>query len=520
MCKFLSDSIMLGAVAAPAEVPSYRGLLALVQYNMDGYYGDLTSIVNPALNKLGYKELEHSVIFDTISHEDALISRSAIIRLPEIDENDPLLNLVVTLLGYEKHYTKCYLSKANRTTSVQEFVKILNIVIEGILLRLESLAGKVGILSDGIIDILCMHYLTMIMEISLLWHIKLFKELYPVLIPVFSRQTISSNWIEESLHSYKIIDCCNSVKKFIQERYAFSLQKVSEDNHDVISGTLKTSVEEALVLYRNLSKLLLESDSPLMHSEIYTCMAIIENYLYFTYSEHSIPAGNWINIFSDKRICMSIATNLEKNHYSPRILSQRTARGAYENIHSFLKNECFNFLNDCNNICSIPRLLREYLISRQVMYASIYDKILDPVYKEKDGTITENLYLKYSVERCNNILSEIDNLNKGNSSEYILEESELKKLKTYFSEFCKLGYAKTLSYDDKVKVNKNKLYCLHGFFCDVIGITDNGTTDCYNLLKETIRDFNRKTESNFKKGRAAFINAYKEHKEANIIPYL
>ena len=114
----------------------------------------------------------------------------------------------------------------------------------------------------------------------------------------------------------------------------------------------------------------------------------------------------------------------------------------------------------------------------------------------------------------------MDNLNKGNSSEYILEESELKKLKTYFSEFCKLGYAKTLSYDDKVKVNKNKLYCLYGFFCDVIGITDNGTTDCYNLLKETIRDFNRKTESNFKKGRAAFINAYKEHKEANIIPYL
>ncbi len=520
MCKFLSDSIMLGAVATPAEVPSYRGLLALVQYNMEDYYGDLTSIVNPTLNKLGYKELEHSVVYDSIRPEDAIISYSAVIRLPDFSSDDPFFSLVVTLLGYEKHYTKCYLSKAKRTTSVQKFVEILNMVIEGILVRLESLAGKVGVLSDGIIDILCMHYLTMIMEISLLWHIKLFKELYPALIPVFSRQTISSNWIEESLHSYKIIDCCNSVKKFIQERYAFSLQKVSEDNHDVISGTLKTSVEEALVLYRNLSKLLLESDSPLMHSEIYTCMAIIENYLYFTYSEHSIPAGNWINIFSDKRICMSIATNLEKNHYSPRILSQRTARGAYENIHSFLKNECFNFLNDCNNICSIPRLLREYLISRQVMYASIYDKILDPVYKEKDGTITENLYLKYSVERCNNILSEMDNLNKGNSSEYILEESELKKLKTYFSEFCKLGYAKTLSYDDKVKVNKNKLYCLYGFFCDVIGITDNGTTDCYNLLKETIRDFNRKTESNFKKGRAAFINAYKEHKETNIIPYL
>ena len=269
MCKFLSDSIMLGAVAAPAEVPSYRGLLALVQYNMDGYYGDLTSIVNPALNKLGYKELEHSVIFDTISHEDALISRSTIIRLPEIDEKDPLLNLVVTLLGYEKHYTKCYLSKANRTTSAQEFVEILNIVIEGILLRLESLAVKVGILSDGVIDILCMHYLTMIMEISLLWHINLFKELYPALIPVFSRQTISSNWIDEALHSYKIIDCCNSVRKFIQERYAFSLQKVSEGNPDVMSGTLKTSVEEALVLYRNLSKLLLEAGSPLMQDEIY-----------------------------------------------------------------------------------------------------------------------------------------------------------------------------------------------------------------------------------------------------------
>ena len=82
MCKFLSDSIMLGAVATPAEVPSYRGLLALVQYNMEDYYGDLTSIVNPTLNKLGYKELEHSVVYDSIRPEDAIISYSAVIRLP------------------------------------------------------------------------------------------------------------------------------------------------------------------------------------------------------------------------------------------------------------------------------------------------------------------------------------------------------------------------------------------------------------------------------------------------------
>ena len=520
MCKFLSDSIMLGAVAMPAEVPSYRGLLALVQYNMEDYYGDLTSIVNPTLKILGYKELEHSIIFDSICEEDAFISRSAIISLPEFDGNDPFLNLIAILLGYEKHYTKCHLSKSNRTKSAHEFVKTLKIVIEGILIRLESLISKIDNLSGDIINMLCMHYISMIMEISLLWHINLFKELYPAIIPIFSRQTISSNWIEEALHNYKIIDCCNSVRKFIQERYAFSLQKVSENNLIEESGTLKTSIEGALVLYRNLSRLLLETNNPLMLGEIYSCMAIIENYLYFAYSEHSMPVDNWINIFSDKRICISIAANLEKDYYSPRILSQRTARGAYENIHSLINDECFNFLNDCNNICSIPRLLKKYLTTRQTMYANIFDRVLTPVFKEKDGSITENLYLKYSFDRCNSILSEMEYLSRGNSSEYILEEKELFKLKTYFSEFCKWGHTTIMSNDKKVKVNNKKLYCLYGFFCSIIGTTDNGTTDCFNFLESTIQGFKIKEESNFKKGRSLYVETYKEHLDKNITPFL
>lgn len=111
-------------------------------------------------------------------------------------------------------------------------------------------------------------------------------------------------------------------------------------------------------------------------------------------------------------------------------------------------------------------------------------------------------------------------LNKGNSSEYILEEKELTKLKTYFSEFCKWGHTKIMSNDKKVKVNNKKLYCLYGFFCNIIGTTDNGTTDCFNFLKSTIQGFKIKEESNFKKGRSLYIDTYKEHLDKNITPFL
>ena len=521
MCKFLSDSILQGAVVAPAEVPSYRGLLALVQFNMEDYDGDLTALLNPTLKILGYSELEHSVVYDSICPEDAVVSYSAVIRLPDFGSEDPFLNLVVTLLGYEKHYAKCYLSKVNRTESTEEFFKIVNLVIDGILVRLEGLADKVGVLSDGLIDVLCMHYLTMIMEISLLWHINLFKELFPALAPVFSRRWISNDWIDEALHNYKIIECCNSVKKFIQERYAFSLQRVSEVSSVEVSGTLRTLIKEALVLYRNLTKLLMQTADEIMQCELRSCMSVMENYLYFAYSGQPVPQGNWMSLFSDKQQCLSIAAELEKEHYSPYILSQGTARGAYENIHSFLNSDCFTFLNgSINSVGSIPRHLLEFLLDRKAMYAGIYNSTLDPVYKEKDGSVTENLYLKYSFERCNSILSEMDYMSKGNSDEYILDENELEKLKRYFLEFCKLGYIRTMPDEEKVKVNRNKQRCLYGFFCNIIGTTDNGTTDCFNFLEGTVKGFKITKESNFKKGRAAYIDAYKEHKNAYVIPYL
>ena len=521
MCKFLSDSILQGALVAPAEVPSYKGLLALVQYRMEDYNGDLTSIVNPTLKLLGYKELEHSILFDSIAAEDIIITSNATIRLPEFDNTDPSLELIATLLGYEKLYTKCYLSKINRILDIPKFYKILKLIVEGILLRLESLTGKVGILSNNIIDLLCMHYVSMIMEISLLWHINLFKELFPAIIPIFSRQSLSSSWIEEALHNYRIIECCNSIKKFIQERYTFSLQKVSEDKIENLHGTLKTSIKEALGLYGNLFKLLTGTTDPLIIDELLSCISIMENYLYFAYSDQSIPTGKWINIFSDNQLCLSIAANLENSLYSPHILSQGTARGAFENIHAFLNKECFTFINACNyDIVSIPRLLKKYLVERQTIYASIYHSNLNPVYKEKNGSLTENLYVKYSFDMCNNIRSAMEYLSKVHSREYMLEEKELIKLKTYFSEFCKFGYVKIMSNDKKIKVNNKKLYCLYGFFCSIIGTTDNGTTDCFNFLESTIQGFKIRKESNFKKGRSAYIETYKEHLDKNITPFI
>ncbi len=83
-----------------------------------------------------------------------------------------------------------------------------------------------------------------------------------------------------------------------------------------------------------------------------------------------------------------------------------------------------------------------------------------------------------------------------------------------------MGYAKTLKEEEKVKVNKKKLYCLYGFFCKNIGLTDNGTSDCFNFLKDTIKDFKIKLEINFKKGRPVYIDRYQEHKDTNITPYL
>ena len=74
-------------MVAPAEVPSYRGLLALVQFNMEDYDGDLTVLLNPTLKILGYSELEHSVVYDSICPEDAVVSYSAVIRLPDFGLN-------------------------------------------------------------------------------------------------------------------------------------------------------------------------------------------------------------------------------------------------------------------------------------------------------------------------------------------------------------------------------------------------------------------------------------------------
>ena len=507
MCKLLSDSILQGAVVAPAEVPSYRGLLALVQCRMKNYAGDLTSVVSPTLESLGYRSLQPSSLYAGITYEDANISNHIVIRIPVYGNNDSFIDLITTLLGYEKYYSKCYLSKVYRTRSKQVFDRILKKIVSGVLSRIQNIVTNYSPAKNETLEILVLHYVTMVMEISLIWNTELFSKLYPLLLPFFARPSNNNIERETILLEYNIIEFRNKVKSFIQEQESFSLQKVSAFNEELNSDTLKKYAEQAYNLYRELNELIQDVPNKSQDSHLNESLCVLENFLFHSYSGIPIPGKNWYNALCNSRDY----ENIKINKYSNSITIQRASRASSDIISSFLSEPCLKFLIEGRiKANSIPRQLINYLTNLQCKYDGNFSKDLSPLYKDPDDNLFYSGYTKISKEKCVACTKDMVILCKGTDKTRILSDSDVEKLISHFNTYCKTGTIININNSLKITILNRKKEALCGFFIKAFESANVRMDDCYYFLYSIFTNAVTGYES-FRKTKDRKIQAFDKH---------